>query len=1332
VLIKDENWSPGDELSLGESPTGRDVLAGVPRGRRRLPRVSLAALFTLCVLAGWLWLAGTPALALSQRGHAFSFSFGAAGKGEGQFLAPSAVAVNDSNGSLYVADRLNNRVEQFEPQLNASAELVGERFVAAFKVPNAEGIAVDNSSSSPSKGDVYVAGTTAQNAKEPAPEDKLVYKFTAGGTLITKLKKFKPTEKKEEEPEAKSFETIEGVAVDSSGNLFVYDEEGIIFVFNNAEQNVGRFRMETPFVSAARGLGLDAEGNLYVGHVSENPEAAGAEGAPAVIGKLQPEAEPLIEELDRAPTTAVAANRANVPSNQVSELNDAYINNVSTVGGEKVTTVAAFDPAGSLIQRFGAPGLREATGIAVSSSSGVVYVTDAASDKVDVFALEPPGRPKVDSLSSCLGSTSPCTTEANAAKLNAQVNPVGADTHAYFEYGSVSCAAVPGSCTKSAEADLGEGFGDQSTSVELQNLQAGTYHYRVVARNRFGTVFSAERTFTVAALASGLPDGRAWEMVSPPNKDGFEAEPIVPQGGTIQAAKSGSAMTYVTDGPIPAEGQPEGNRYPEQTQIISARGANGWASQDIVTANSSGGGAREGSSQEFQLFSPNLALSVLQPFIGTSFTSPLAEPPLSPPLEFESEGKAVKETEQEKTIYLRDNAPLLPEHGEGGAETEEEKNYKAAKENGEKMKNAGYLALVTEANALGVLGGSKPGEAKFAGGAQAGIEMLTATPDLSHVVFKSWKAAPGLYEWGPNPKLQLVSRLPDNTPATGSVVLGGLPDVRHAISNIGSRVFWTVHQGLEAALYVRDTQTQETLRLDAATSGPGEGHPAAEFQTASADGSKAFFTDTQRLTADSKATQTPTERADLYVFELNQGKPLSGTLRDLTPEGINGETAAVQRKTGGGGVLGASEDGSYVYFVANGALSTGDETGNCDVSTEEQAPNRKCNLYVRHFNGTEWLPPTLIAQLSNEDAPDWGGSGFPGDLREVTSRVSPNGRYLAFMSNRSLTGYNNVDANPAAKGARDEEVFLYDAGLERLVCASCNPSGAQPSGIFDPGAQSIPGVETEGQGLVVDRLGVWGVLHGKVDHWLAGSVPGWTPISIERSLYQSRYLSDSGRLFFNSPDHLVPAATGVKGKVYQYEPNGVGGCGSNGGCIGLLSSPKAGENEIERESAFLDASENGNDVFFLTAAKLPAVNGVSQDVDSNFDVYDARVCEQGSSSGCLPAPELGHPPCDEVNSACKGAPSPPPSFVAPASRSVSVAESVAGGGTLPSTVTVKPKHLTRAQLLAKALKTCHTKYRKQKKKRTACEAHARRLYGQATKHKRSKKASGGFARRGNR
>jgi hypothetical protein len=88
-------------------------------------------------------------------------------------------------------------------------------------------------------------------------------------------------------------------------------------------------------------------------------------------------------------------------------------------------------------------------------------------------------------------------------------------------------------------------------------------------------------------------------------------------------------------------------------------------------------------------------------------------------------------------------------------------------------------------------------------------------------------------------------------------------------------------------------------------------------------------------------------------------------------------------------------------------------------------------------------------------------------------------------------------------------------------------------------------------------------------------------------------------------DGLVSQDSNGTLDVYEYEPPGVGGCTESAGtfsprsdgCVGLISSGTA-----STESVFLDASENGDDVFFLTTAQLS-----KRDTDTTYDVYDARV-----------------------------------------------------------------------------------------------------------------------------
>jgi hypothetical protein len=310
------------------------------------------------------------------------------------------------------------------------------------------------------------------------------------------------------------------------------------------------------------------------------------------------------------------------------------------------------------------------------------------------------------------------------------------------------------------------------------------------------------------------------------------------------------------------------------------------------------------------------------------------------------------------------------------------------------------------------------------------------------------------------------------------------------------------------------------------------------------------------------------------------------------------------------------------------------------------------------------------------------------------------------MSERSLTGYDNRDEK---SGVPDEEVYLYsyNAGSPSLVCASCNPSGARPVGVHDIEESG------EGYGLVVDRNEIWIEGVPGVDNWLAASLPAWTSITqTHEALYQSRYLLNDGRLFFNSSDALVPHDINGKDDVYEYEPKGVGSCeteNTSGGCVALISS-----GESEQESDFLDASENGSDVFFLTSAKLSPL-----DTETGFVVYDARVCGTApGAEGACPSPESAPvKPCSDET--CQGAPPSPPAYPVPATATHSGAGNIVEQAqTLAAKTVAKPKKPTRAQELAKALKTC--KKDKKKSKRLACEKQARKKYGgKASKARRS-------------
>jgi DNA-binding beta-propeller fold protein YncE len=827
-----------------------------------------------------------------------------------------------------------------------------------------------------------------------------------------------------------------------------------------------------------------------------------------------------------------------------------------------------------------------------------------------------------------------------SATLKAQVNPLGSDAHYYFQYGtssnySSSAPAPPG-------ADAGAAESDVPLSVHLQALQPGTtYHYRIVLLGEPDgtphTTAGPDRSFTTQAGPSDLtlPDGRAWEMVSPPNKQGAGLIALgYSQGSDIQAAVDGGGITYTANSPI--EANPAGNRAIELTQIISTRHAPGdWESSDIATRHYEGAMIPKlGGEAEYKLFSSDLSLGYVEPFGDT----PL--PPLP--------------SSAEPTVYLR-NA--------GGA----------------------YEALVTTAN---VAPGVKFGAIEQGGLSYSRVSLESASPDLSHVVLYSQvplltgAPATGLYEWAKG-HLKFVSVLPGGG-TSEELYLGDGRNYRGAISNDGSRLVLSGGSA-DRGIYLRDTDREETLRISAAEGVSEPGGPIFRYMAADKDGSRIFFTSNARLTPDATASESKGTE-DLYVFEVTSeaGQPLAGRLTDLSVDSNPGESAGVEA------VLGAGEDGTDVYFLAGGVLGDGAEQG--------AAPAGR-NLYFEHYDAAtrSWTSPRFIAALGSGDELD-AAEGFG---TGKTSRVSPNGRYLTFMSERSLTGFDNRDAN---SDAPDEEVFLYDSSSGRLICPSCNPTGARPVGRFFASEQTLTDHGENWQG-----------------RWLAGNIPGLTTENLGTALYQSRYLGDSGRLFFNSAVALVPADVNGKEDVYEYEPAGIGSCqgptyGQSasvvfseavGGCIALISSGTSSE-----ESAFMDASETGGDVFFLTLSKL-----TPSDYDTSLDLYDAHECT--TSSPCAPVPSATPPPCT-TGDACKPAPTPQPTlFGSPSSETFSGAGNVAA----PTPVAATPRSATLAQKLAKALKACR---KKPKRRRASCKRQARSKY----RAKRSSAAKSSSARTG--
>jgi hypothetical protein len=1289
------------------------------RGRR-------AALFVVVVWLGVLAFAGVPALAaivypkVGEITEAFTEKASAP--------TPEAVAVDDQNGHIYVADSGSHVIRDYPSAADTSPTLWDGASTSAGAFTGPLAVAVENST-----GDVYVSDAT----------QKVIYKFDQDGNPIASFGDGTPahngqltglqTPAGSFSPPEPGFESSLGIAVDqATGDLYVLDvghkvidvfdsagaylqqfaetpgqlygcggdetglavnaKSGELLVANPCDHRVYRFDLTTgSFVATIDGSETPTGGfgniNLSVAASDSSGSVYVTDAAHGVVDVFDSSAAYQSQFVVQVPPGGtresiavdqaggdlyLAARISGVPAVQI--FRPTIVPDVSTKPVSALTVTSAtlngeVGPVGlQLSECFFEYGTTKAYGETAPCKPAPASIpADEAEHPVEAHiehlkpgatyhyrlvatnanAIPSQSRDQVFFTGASIDSTSVSVVSASSATLETELNPHGLPTTYHFEYDTIPYAeGEPPHGTATLTIFAGSGEADIARSAQVQNLSPATvYHYRAVAENSFGTVEGPEQSFITQPALSGAPllDGRVWEMVSPPEKSGAGIKGINELGeGALQASADGTGLAYTANSSFGQEAP--GNRSISVSQFLAFRGANGWSTKDVTTPREDVVGLEVGRTSGYEVFSQDLSFGAVQPR-GITPLSPLA-----------TETTPYLRAENGEFLPLVDSLDVPPETVFDG--------------------KIGSDGLVEDAE-----GGKEP-------------EIEGGSPDLHSVViascFKLTRDAfnycgnrlSSLYVWHEG-ALQLASILPNEKSAGGSS-LGGNHQKRHAVSEDGTRLVFSASGG---HLYLRDMALAKTVQLDLPERGVAGGVEGPQFEDMSADGFKVFFTDSARLTKDSNADN---DHRDLYMCEiLLQGEAVTCALKDLSVGRNTGEAGAVL-----GASLGADSSGRYIYFVANGALTPGGAPGDCQPSTAGGG-NGTCGLYLYDtVTGTI----KLVTTLSGADSLDWAGSNTSTNLNGLTARVSPNGRFLAFMSQRSLTGYDNRDA---ISGQPDQEVYLYDrfgnGGEGKLVCASCNPSGGRPRGVeIVANAHSL-----------LNEENVW-----RGGTWLAAAIPGWTPFSLEGTLYQSRYLSDSGRLFFNSTDALVPRDSNGTVDVYEYEPpQGEGQPASNNckvsslsyshsseGCVDLVSTGSSPE-----ESVFLDASESGDDTFFLTASQL-----VPADFDSSNDIYDARVGGVVSESVKPPACEG-----DACQSPVSAPEDPTPgslTFQGPGNPLPLVSTSVKG----------KARPTTRAQKLARTLKACA---HKPKRKRTACERQALRSYGPVGKAKKSNRGA---------
>lgn len=562
------------------------------------------------------------------------------------------------------------------------------------------------------------------------------------------------------------------LAVGPDGTLYVGDEERI-----SKFEADGTFQGDVPATGFVQNLTVDSSGNFYVAYFEKldifklNPV-----GAPASPGTF-----PLDRSLSMAVDSAGNLYAIHDPPGFGHRDNEPRVVKFGPSGNKLIPT-----PEEEAKKVYFATG--NISGLATlrcpaGKGLGALYVSDF-SGHVTAYGSSSGCEvtpPKItDRFAVSVASTS--------ATIGTRINPNGAATTYYVEYGTEPCDTS--TCFQQPAAP-GRSLEDEGglpvfREVELGGLQPGTtYHYRVVAN----TVESEEGTFTTrrAGDTAPLPDGRAYEMVSPPEKNNAD---IAPQGGLstflMQAAETGPGLVYPSSTPF-ADPQ----SAPPSSSYRAARGAAGdWSTQNISPA----GAALE---QQVKGLSADLSTAAIVS----------SEPPL-----------CCGAVNGIKNLYLRD------------------------------LDTGAYSLVTTEQPRLTVsanqycvgLQGFTPGFQRVFFKANGAL-----TPDAPEG--PGWS----LYEWTAQGGIALVSVLPGETPAPpGAITNFGHWNsnceaerlIDGAISADGTKAIWTTG----SALYARVDGT-ETVQLDLPQGGPG---PAGSglFRAASNDASKVFFTADSPLT----------------------------------------------------------------------------------------------------------------------------------------------------------------------------------------------------------------------------------------------------------------------------------------------------------------------------------------------------------------------------------------------------------------------------------------------------------------------------------------------------